>query len=271
MKKCISVHNHLLNVIEREVPPKQTLNILDAGCGTLTFSKFLLENLDSRKYNVINIYGYEISEFYSLERLHSYIENDTFLKNSGILNNINVIDLNNYVLPYNNNFFDLIISNQVVEHVSNLKEFYFEQKRILKDDGLIINCFPAKEIIVEPHLKIPFIHRMMNKKYAKNYLKFAYSLKGVNDMNFINNRFSYIQTDTNYKSLFSHLNILNDNNFKAISVYNAFFLFNKLLNILRIYRKTKYVKFGILEPFLAYISAYFYSVTILIKKVKTTE
>lgn len=269
MKKCISVHNHLLNVIEIEVPPKPTLNILDAGCGTLTFSKFLLENLDRGKYNVINVYGYEISEFYSLERLHSYIENDTFLKKSGIINNINVIQLNNYVLPYNNNFFDLIISNQVVEHVSNLEEFYFEQKRILKDDGLIINCFPAKEIIVEPHLKIPFIHNMMHLNFAKRYLNFAYSLKGVKDVNLINNRFSYIQTDTNYKWLFWHLNKLNDENFKANSIYNAFFIFTKLLNIFRIYRKLNYIKLGIFEPIFAYLSSYFYSVTIIIRKAKT--
>jgi len=269
MKKCISVHNHLLNVIEREVPPKPSLNILDAGCGTLTFSKFLLENLDRGKYNVINVYGYEISEFYSLERLHSYIENDTFLKKSGIIKNINVIQMDNYVLPYNNNFFDLIISNQVVEHVSNLEEFYVEQKRILKDDGLIINCFPAKEIIVEPHLKIPFIHNIMNKKFGKNYLKFAYMLIGVKDENFINNRFSYIQTDTNYKSLFWHLNKLNDEKFKAISVYNLFFFFTKLLNIFKIYRKFKYIKLGKFEPIFAYFSSYFYSVTIIIRKAKT--
>ena len=79
----------------------------------------------------------------------------------------------------------------------------------MKENGLIINCFAAKEITIGPNLKFPFIHKMMRKKHAMKYLKFAFSLKGVKDKKFIENRFSYINTYKNYKTLRWNLMKLN--------------------------------------------------------------
>lgn len=208
MKKCITVHNHLLNVIISELPAEKHIRILDAGCGTLNFSKFLLQNLNDRNGLKIELYGYEISEFYSIERISAVIEADPVLKNSNIKGNIRIIDIDRYQLPFEDDFFDIIISNQVVEHVSNLEEFYLEQKRIIKNGGVQIHCFPAKEVLIEPHLKVPIIHKVAHKKYAYKLLCYMYRLKGVLDKNFIQERLKYIHTDTNYKSEKWHIKML---------------------------------------------------------------
>ena len=62
--------------------------------------------------------------------------------------------------------FDLIISNQVFEHINDLDRIYQHLSLILQERGYLIAGFPTKEIIIEPHLRIPFIHYF--KKYSKS-------------------------------------------------------------------------------------------------------
>lgn len=52
----------------------------------------------------------------------------------------------------------MAISNQVVEHVRDLKVFFAEQTRTLMPGGIGIHFFPTKELLVEPHSGVPFAH-----------------------------------------------------------------------------------------------------------------
>ena len=56
------------------------------------------------------------------------------------------------------NFFDIVITNQVLEHMSNKIDFINELKRILKTGGFSYNILPAKFRFIEVHLKMPFVH-----------------------------------------------------------------------------------------------------------------
>ena len=56
------------------------------------------------------------------------------------------------------NFFDIVITNQVLEHMSNKIEFINELKRILKPGGFSYNILPAKFRPIEVHIKMPFVH-----------------------------------------------------------------------------------------------------------------
>ena len=55
-------------------------------------------------------------------------------------------------------FFDLVLSNMVFEHVKDLKTVMKEISRIVKTNGKLIALFPHKEIFLEGHLVVPFIH-----------------------------------------------------------------------------------------------------------------
>lgn len=65
-------------------------------------------------------------------------------------------------LPYDENQFDLIISEQVIEHVKDQRAFFDELHRVLKPGGLSLHTFPAYWTPIEPHIYVPFGHLMVH-------------------------------------------------------------------------------------------------------------
>lgn len=61
-------------------------------------------------------------------------------------------------IPFPDESFDLVINNQVMEHVIDLDLVLSEIKRVLKSDGKILNLFPDKSVWREGHCGIPFLH-----------------------------------------------------------------------------------------------------------------
>ncbi len=69
-------------------------------------------------------------------------------------------------LPFRDNEFDIIVSNQVMEHCQ-LIDYYREASRVLKDTGYMILHFPTRWQPYEAHAKTWFLHWLprMIKKY----------------------------------------------------------------------------------------------------------
>jgi len=61
-------------------------------------------------------------------------------------------------LPFADGWFDVVVSNQVMEHVAEPSFVVAELARVLRAGGILIAIFPTREIVVEPHLKAPFVH-----------------------------------------------------------------------------------------------------------------
>lgn len=74
--------------------------------------------------------------------------------------------------PFESDFFDFVISNQVLEHVWDHQFFFLEHSCVLKKGGLGAHLFPLKHYIYEGHLLIPFVHRISDWHLLKNYIKF---------------------------------------------------------------------------------------------------
>lgn len=62
-------------------------------------------------------------------------------------------------LPYPVGYFDVVLSNQVFEHVRDLGAVLARLRFVLKDDGHILAHFPSKEVLREGHIGIPLAHR----------------------------------------------------------------------------------------------------------------
>lgn len=62
-------------------------------------------------------------------------------------------------VPFPDGTFDLIISNQVLEHVSALDIVVAELDRLLADGGRMYHHFPSREVLREGHIGIPLAHR----------------------------------------------------------------------------------------------------------------
>ena len=44
-------------------------------------------------------------------------------------------------IPLKDNTFDIVIADQVVEHLTNPNRFFYESKRILKEDGILCSYY----------------------------------------------------------------------------------------------------------------------------------
>lgn len=76
-------------------------------------------------------------------------------------------------IPFDNETFDVIITNHVIEHVgehANQLEHLSEIKRLLKKDGIAYLAVPNRWMLKEPHYQLIFLSWLPHK-YRSKYLK----------------------------------------------------------------------------------------------------
>ena len=120
------VHMGRLKKIISLIPKRKNMKILDAGCG-----EGQLLSMVSKKFGLFNLklYGTDITDI-SLESAKKRIENAKF----------SLQDLRD--LDYKDEFFDVIMCTEVIEHVPEYKKVLKEFERILKKGGMLIISFP---------------------------------------------------------------------------------------------------------------------------------
>ena len=159
-------------IIEKD--PQKTIKLVDVGCGSGELLKMIAQNInrDLPRLN-IELYGFDISDskvqganFFTncIQKLKS-VDPSTPWENR--LKQIASADS----WPYEEKSVDILISNQVLEHVNNLPKFFTESARILNDKGLSINLFPLRSCWMEYHLKVPFVHWLAPHAHMVGYIK----------------------------------------------------------------------------------------------------
>lgn len=73
--------------------------------------------------------------------------------------------------PYPDGYFDLVLSNQVLEHVADHGLFFDEIRRTLKDGCYSVHLFPLVHYIQEGHIHIPLAHRIRRHGLLRSYIK----------------------------------------------------------------------------------------------------
>ncbi len=118
-------------------------NVLDLGCGEGVYIKRI------KKINhSINAYGVDISS-------------EIIKKAKKEASDIDFQSASVYQLPYLDNFFDLIYSIDVIEHLDNPEKMLKEVKRILKPGGIFI--------IQTPNYPIKRVYDFYNVVSKKNW------------------------------------------------------------------------------------------------------
>ena len=148
----IDIHAH----IGRYVFASEFVNgktVLDIACGTAYGANYLL------KKGAVEVFGGDISEEsieYAVARYQK--EGLRFL----------VMDAQRLPLP--DDYFDVVISLETIEHVNDAERFLLECKRVLKSDGIFVRSTPNKEAVKEappsPHHLQEFtteeLHHLLN-------------------------------------------------------------------------------------------------------------
>ena len=150
------------NLIEKLLPAKAE-TILDAGCGTGRFINLLMQNYHSPEKTII-YHGIDLSKE-SLKMAEKKLQRYDNVKYNLVKNSITS-------LPFESNYYDLIICSQVFEHIldkndqlNTLKEL----KRCLKPRGVLILttfCYSIFDRI----RKTPKVHTASDGK-VPNYIK----------------------------------------------------------------------------------------------------
>jgi SAM-dependent methyltransferase len=78
--------------------------------------------------------------------------------------------------PYPDGFFDVIISNQVLEHVSDHRQFFRNLYRSLQCGGFSVHLFPLQECLYEGHLHLPLVHKLKNYSSLLGFIRFLSSI-----------------------------------------------------------------------------------------------
>jgi len=134
--------SHQYKNIIQAVGHNKNIRILDYGCGGGQLATYLL------------LAGYK--DVYGVDVNNQEMNND-FIAKLGFKKRI-FSSYDKKQLPFENDSFDLLISQQVLEHVHNLDDYYSEASRVLKKGGIALLDFPHKFIPYDSHAQKYFIH-----------------------------------------------------------------------------------------------------------------
>lgn len=163
IKTCFKNYkpNHLIAFLHvlKEKNISKNSKILDHGCG----GGYTLFFLAINGYD--NLYGIDINstkEFYKKKNLCNKIFKIILNTKENVIQNYD-----GRKIPFKNDFFDFIYSQQVIEHVKNnlLDDFLSEEKRILKKVGFALHQIPHRLGPFEGHTKKWFIHWLPKNIY----------------------------------------------------------------------------------------------------------
>ncbi len=75
--------------------------------------------------------------------------------------------------PFEDGAFDVVVSNQVGEHVKDMGFFMAECGRVLEPGGFGVHVFPLQTYTVEGHTGMPFGHRILSGDLRRAYYEQA--------------------------------------------------------------------------------------------------
>jgi len=250
------------SIINQQLDTKN-LSVLDLGSGEGGTSKVFSEN------------NFVVSFDLSLIRLQRQIldvissessnEKSSTNNRNGFLSSIEMtkpelVNGSALQLPFSNHSFNLIIIQDVIEHLTDMNSFYSEVIRVLKNEGTIYLSTPNKlsvfNFITDPHFGLPFIsilNRQSIKKYfLKHFRKDDYTRKDIAQLFSLNELINLFKNDFEIKlyTKFSIQELFNGN--KGI-VWSDFHLkliaFCKLIKLDRLLIKLANDKIGITNKY----------------------
>jgi SAM-dependent methyltransferase len=112
------------------------------------------------------------------------------------------IDLDPYRLPFDDCTFDVVISDQVMEHVMDYPTTLREVHRVMKPGGAFLHIFPPRYMPIEPHVHVPLGTLLRQRWWLK-----AWAMVGIRN-EFQTKLSAHEACEANYKYLNSHTNYL---------------------------------------------------------------
>lgn len=154
---------HALELARKRSKTDRPLRILDVGCGRGATVVYLLKQGH-------DVFGGEVdaSQVNIAKR---------GLKSLGFNPDAIVrLDLDSGRYPFPDDYFDIVFSENVIEHVEDLSSFCKEVSRLTVRSGIGAHMFPSRYRINEPHVRLPFVHWLPKSAIRYRILRFAVTI-----------------------------------------------------------------------------------------------
>lgn len=275
-------HQHLATITNTlKASDVDILRILDAGCGDGKFITFIYQYLKWLNPDIdVEIYGFDVADHgvQSTGFIEKTIEHlKTQIPDVQWQNKIKSIVIGEK-WPYENGFFNFVISNQVLEHVHHKEDFFNECYRCTGDGGFSIHLAPLRHYIYEGHLFLPWVHRIRSHDLLVKYIHFLSGwglgkfkeqnkLKGTTRSDFSMAHADYVYFWTAYNTESETIDLARAAGFRASFRYSLEFYLLKARQIFHQKYPDKYKKrSALLESILIKFLRYFSCSTLLLEK-----
>ncbi len=273
-------HKHILSIINTRLSAHskgEPIRILDAGCGNCELTSYLETFVPMFNRDLeVEVYGFDVidskvqfNDYFDkaiqmLTKQHQHINWDARLKT------VSSIDS----WPFDNEFFDIVVSNQVVEHVHDHNLFFSQNWRVLKTNGFSIHLFPVKNYIIEGHLGLPFVHRITQWHLLYRYIRSCSALgigkwKRLKELcsldDYSESYADFLTRYCNYVSVSELLTYGKKCGFRTGFNYTGNFYYEKLKEIFRIKHRLNYQKESTYSFFI-HIFKYIQCITFFLEK-----
>ncbi len=158
------------------VPRNDPIRILDIGCGDGWLMRYLVEMFAfAHPGQSVEVHGFDVRE-------HGYGVDEEFERAVRNLatgqpdidwgHRVKIVSVTD-AWPYPEEFFDIAISNQVLEHVADVQHFFSQLRRVLKADAFSVHLFPVSQILLEGHVKVPLAHWIRDVKLQQDLIELS--------------------------------------------------------------------------------------------------
>lgn len=248
-------HQHLFACLNTLISvDASSVRILDAGCGDGRLISFIHRALKAVRPGILlEVSGFDVVDHgvqaagfmeKAIETLATRVPDVNWAERIKLLYVGNSWD-------FPDKYFDIVLSNQVLEHVHDKPFFFRESYRVLRDGGYAIHLSPLVHYIYEGHLYLPWVHRIRSHELLCRYISLLsfFGLGKFRDHNrrtgisrdeFSIRHADYVHFWTNYSSESEMLDIARTNKFRASFRFNIEFYLLKLRQILHLPYKANY-------------------------------
>lgn len=169
------MHEHMSRVVGVELGRRSITNprVLDVGCGDGRMLDMLCRADPGAECHGVEVddSAVQVPTFYArtLENLSAVHPETDWTSRLHVAST-------GQPWPFEDSSFDVVVSNQVCEHVKDLGFLLAECSRVLRPGGFAVHVFPLQAHTIEVHTGMPFGHRILNGDLRRLYYGWAAQL-----------------------------------------------------------------------------------------------